>query len=276
MISNPSLLRVLAEGATRFLHHQICEIASDCLQKSRDDQLTSGYFCKMSLRLEETLVEAQQKTSAESLKFLASISKQLLMIVSRTARLLESLEFDPDEFYRLLEETEGAIRHQLGACEARVPDLPQYIIDKLGLNKNLITDRSTPPELNESATGKLLASCETLMHSIFKDGSTIDDQQASRKDIQEGHLKALTQNAPKEEDFESIRLISNGAYGAVYLVRHKRTRQRFALKKMKKQTLLLRNQIDQVYAERDILTFTDNPFVVCFYGSFETKQHLCM
>lgn len=228
----------------------------------------------MSLRLEETLVEAQQKTSAESLKFLASISKQLLMIVSRTARLLESLEFDPDEFYRLLEETEGAIRYQLGACEARVPDLPQYIIDKLGLNKNLITDRSTPPELNESATGKLLA--VKIMQSTFKDGSTIDDQQASRKDIQEDRLKALTQNAPKEEDFESIRLISNGAYGAVYLVRHKRTRQRFALKKMKKQTLLLRNQIDQVYAERDILTFTDNPFVVCFYGSFETKQHLCM
>ena len=32
----------------------------------------------------------------------------------------------------------------------------------------------------------------------------------------------------------------------------------------------------KVFAERDILTFTDNPFVVSFYGSFETKQHLCM
>ncbi|VDK26621.1 unnamed protein product, partial [Anisakis simplex] len=31
-----------------------------------------------------------------------------------------------------------------------------------------------------------------------------------------------------------------------------------------------------VYAERDILTFTDNPFVVSFYGSFETRHHLCM
>lgn len=151
----------------------------------------------MSLRLEETLAEAQQKTSAESLKFLASISKQLLMIVARTARLLESLEFDPDEFYRLLEETEGAIRYQLGATEARVPDLPQYIIDKLGLNKNLITDRSTPPELNESATGF----------------GTDDSQQAgTRKDTEmaEDQLRALTANAPKEEDFENIRLISNG------------------------------------------------------------------
>ena len=67
-----------------------------------------------------------------------------------------------------------------------------------------------------------------------------------------------TREAPKEEDFENIRLISNGAYGAVYLVKHKKTRQRFALKKMKKHTLLLRNQVEQVYAERDILTFTDN------------------
>lgn len=76
---------------------------------------------------------------------------------------------------------------------------------------------------------------------------------------------------PKEDDFEIIKLISNGAYGAVFLVRHRETRRRFALKKLNKSNLMLRNQIDQVYAERDILTFTDNPFVVSFYGSFETK-----
>lgn len=70
------------------------------------------------------------------------------MIVSRPARLLECLvsssgarcvqqcekvaillqEFDPDEFYHLLEEAEGVVREQLGSGSARVPDLPQYII----------------------------------------------------------------------------------------------------------------------------------------------------
>ncbi|RCN30398.1 hypothetical protein ANCCAN_23828 [Ancylostoma caninum] len=45
---------------------------------------------------------------------------------------------------------------------------------------------------------------------------------------------------------------------------------------MNKQTLVLRNQVDQVFAERDILTMADNPFVVSFYGSFETRHHLCM
>ncbi|KIH58293.1 kinase domain protein [Ancylostoma duodenale] len=99
------------------------------------------------------------------------------------------------------------------------------------------------------------------------------------------------QRAPCEDDFETIRmsmgvsrgfsvsfklfpheLVSNGAYGAVYLVRHRETRQRFALKKMNKQTLVLRNQVDQVFAERDILTMADNPFVVSFYGSLYVAE----
>lgn len=81
---------------------------------------------------------------------------------------------------------------------------------------------------------------------------------------------------PCESDYEVVKLISNGAYGAVYLVKEKTTRQRFALKKINKNNLMLRNQIDQVFAERDIMSFTDNPFVVSMYCSFETKKHLCL
>lgn len=62
----------------------------------------------------------------------------------------------------------------------------------------------------------------------------------------------------------------------MYLVRHRETRQRFALKKINKQNLILRNQIQQVFVERDILTFAENPFVVSMFCSFETKRHLCM
>lgn len=58
---------------------------------------------------------------------------------------------------------------------------------------------------------------------------------------------------------------------SVYMIRHKETRQIFAMKKLLKSHLVLRNQVEQVFAERDILTFSDNPFVVSFYCSFETK-----
>lgn len=62
----------------------------------------------------------------------------------------------------------------------------------------------------------------------------------------------------------------------MYLVRHKETRQRFAMKKINKQNLILRNQIQQAFVERDILTFAENPFVVSMFCSFETKRYLCM
>lgn len=63
---------------------------------------------------------------------------------------------------------------------------------------------------------------------------------------------------------------------AVFLVRHKETRQRFAMKKINRQNLILRNQIQQVFVERDILTFAENPFVVSMFCSFETRRHLCL
>lgn len=68
----------------------------------------------------------------------------------------------------------------------------------------------------------------------------------------------------------------NLIYSAVYLVRHKETRQRFAMKKINRQNLVLRNQIQQAFVERDILTFAENPFVVSMFCSFETRRHLCM
>lgn len=35
-------------------------------------------------------------------------------------------------------------------------------------------------------------------------------------------------------------------------------------------------QVEQVFNERDIMSFTDNPFVVSMICSFETKKHLCL
>ena len=83
-----------------------------------------------------------------------------------------------------------------------------------------------------------------------------------------------SQKIPCESDYEVLKLISNGAYGAVYLVKEKSTRQRFAMKKINKNNLMLRNQVEQVFAERDIMSFTDNPFVVSMYCSFETKVYI--
>lgn len=60
--------------------------------------------------------------------------KKLLLIISRPARLLECLEFDPEEFYYLLEQAEG----QAKICQGIKDEIPQYIIGKLGLTRNSV------------------------------------------------------------------------------------------------------------------------------------------
>ncbi|KAK6013074.1 hypothetical protein OSTOST_21676 [Ostertagia ostertagi] len=59
-------------------------VASDCLARSRDETISCSYFCEMSQRLDETLNE----------------------------------EFDPDEFYHLLEEAERCRKLRSGCDHA--------------------------------------------------------------------------------------------------------------------------------------------------------------
>ena len=67
----------------------------------------------MSENLEKLLLQTRDK-SQEAAAYLTSLIKKLLLIVSRPARLLECLEFDPEEFYQLLEAAEGQARGDQG------------------------------------------------------------------------------------------------------------------------------------------------------------------
>uniref|UniRef100_A0A672V533 non-specific serine/threonine protein kinase n=1 Tax=Strigops habroptila TaxID=2489341 RepID=A0A672V533_STRHB len=225
---SPENVLPLADGVLSFTHHQITELARDCLDKSHQGLITSRYFLELQQKLDKLLQEAQERSDSGEMAFIKQLVRKILIVIARPARLLECLEFDPEEFYYLLEAAEGHAKEGQGIKT----DIPRYIISQLGLNKD-------PLEGNSNTSLKL-------------------------------------QRKPRESDFETIKLISNGAYGAVYFVRHKETRQRFAMKKINKQNLILRNQIQQAFVERDILTFAENPFVVSMYCSFETRRHLCM
>ncbi|XP_076659115.1 microtubule-associated serine/threonine (MAST) protein kinase dop isoform X2 [Halictus rubicundus] len=235
----------------RFVHHQVIEMARDCLQKSQEKLITTRYFYEMSENLEHLLMETKEK-SLEAATRLTGLIKKLLLVISRPARLLECLEFDPEEFYHLLEQAEGQAKINAGIKT----DIPQYIITKLSLNRDPISELQE--DLNK------------LEDSASSSDSNLQITSSPNKDDEK------SQRVPCESDYEVLKLISNGAYGAVYLVKEKTTRQRFAMKKINKNNLMLRNQVEQVFAERDIMSFTDNPFVVSMYCSFETKKHLCL
>ncbi|XP_062456523.1 microtubule-associated serine/threonine-protein kinase 4 isoform X2 [Rhea pennata] len=247
---SPDNVLPLADGVLSFTHHQIIELARDCLDKSHQGLITSRYFLELQQKLDKLLQEAQERSESGELAFIKQLVRKILIVIARPARLLECLEFDPEEFYYLLEAAEGHAKEGQGIKT----DIPRYIISQLGLNKDPL---------------------EEIAQLANYDSGTAETPETDES-ISSSNTSLKLRRKPRESDFETIKLISNGAYGAVYFVRHKETRQRFAMKKINKQNLILRNQIQQAFVERDILTFAENPFVVSMYCSFETRRHLCM
>uniref|UniRef100_A0A671SZ19 non-specific serine/threonine protein kinase n=1 Tax=Sinocyclocheilus anshuiensis TaxID=1608454 RepID=A0A671SZ19_9TELE len=242
---SPDSAPPLADGVLGFIQHQLVELVRDCLEKSRKGLITSCYFVELQEKLENFLHEAYERSESEEVTVIAKLVKKILIIISRPARLLECLEFDPEEFYQRLEVAEDHAKVGQGIKT----DIPRYIISQLGLTRDPLE-----VQLEHNNSG----SPSRELDDTNRPGTT------------------TPRRKPLERDFETIKLISNGAYGAVYLVRHRGTRQRFAMKKINRQNLILRNQIQQVFVERDILTFAENPFVVSMFCSFETRRHLCM
>ncbi|KAF6728060.1 Microtubule-associated serine/threonine-protein kinase 3, partial [Oryzias melastigma] len=251
----PDTALPLADGVLGFIQHQLVELARDCLDKSKSGLVTSSYFVELQEKLEKLLHEAYERSESEEVTIIIKLVRKILIIISRPARLLECLEFDPEEFYQRLEAAEGHAKVDQGIKT----DIPKYIVSQLGLNKDPIEEMINLEQTSPSQRASREA-----------------EDSGEGTPLQSRAVHTSTRRIPLEGDFETIKLISNGAYGAVYLVRHKETRQRFAMKKINRQNLILRNQIQQVFVERDILTFAENPFVVSMFCSFETRRHLCM
>lgn len=85
-------------------------------------------------------------------------------------------------------------------------------------------------------------------------------------------------------DFESLNVIGRGAFGEVRLVRRKGQKNDpeppkiYALKSMKKEMMVVKNQVGHVKAERDVLATADdnNRWLTLLHFSFQDETHLYM
>uniref|UniRef100_A0A674NQQ5 non-specific serine/threonine protein kinase n=1 Tax=Takifugu rubripes TaxID=31033 RepID=A0A674NQQ5_TAKRU len=170
----------LADGVLGFIQHQLVELVRDCLDKSQKGLVTSMYFAELQEKLEKLLHEAYERSESEEVAIIVDLVRKILIIISRPARLLECLEFDPEEFYHLLEAAEGVAKVGQGIKT----DIPRYIISQLGLTRDPLEGKA------------LFASLASLSRGA------------------ESEKIALSTNLlkPLESDFETIKLISNGLF----------------------------------------------------------------
>ncbi|XP_043086412.1 microtubule-associated serine/threonine-protein kinase 3-like [Puntigrus tetrazona] len=133
---SPDRAPPLADGVLGFIQHQLVELVRDCLEKSRKGLITSCYFVELQEKLDNFLHEAYERSESEEVTVIAKLVKKILIIISRPARLLECLEFDPEEFYQRLEVAEDQAKIGQGIKT----DIPRYIISQLGLTRDPLED----------------------------------------------------------------------------------------------------------------------------------------
>jgi serine/threonine protein kinase len=112
-----------------------------------------------------------------------------------------------------------------------------------------------------------------------------EKKQTYRRDLDHEEMLIAKESRKKisTADFESLVVIGRGAFGEVRLVRQKSKTQGepiqiFALKSMKKEMMILKNQVGHVRAEREALAkaAADNPWLTALHYSFVDESHLYM
>ncbi|XP_011894322.1 PREDICTED: serine/threonine-protein kinase N3 isoform X2 [Cercocebus atys] len=87
-----------------------------------------------------------------------------------------------------------------------------------------------------------------------------------------------TRKPPRLQDFRCLAVLGRGHFGKVLLVQFKGTGKYYAIKALKKQEVLSRDEIDSLYCEKRILEAvgrTGHPFLLSLLACFQTSSHAC-
>ena len=76
------------------------------------------------------------------------------------------------------------------------------------------------------------------------------------------------------KDFLCLAKIGKGSFGVVYLVEKINTKEKFAMKVLNKEKIVCKNLLKYAYAERNILSNNNHPFIVKLNYAFQTSEKL--
>lgn len=77
------------------------------------------------------------------------------------------------------------------------------------------------------------------------------------------------------ENFEFFKVLGKGTFGKVILCREKSTAQLYAIKILKKEVIIAKDEVDHTLTENRVLQSTNHPFLISLKYSFQTADRLC-
>eukprot|EP00366_Plasmodium_knowlesi_P005044 XP_002262542.1 RAC-beta serine/threonine protein kinase,putative [Plasmodium knowlesi strain H] len=78
----------------------------------------------------------------------------------------------------------------------------------------------------------------------------------------------------RPDNFTFLKVIGRGSYGKVLLVRHTQNNKLYAMKILRKENIISRNQLEHTKIERNVLKCVSHPFIVKLYYAFQTTKKL--
>lgn len=82
--------------------------------------------------------------------------------------------------------------------------------------------------------------------------------------------------APKTmDDFEILKVLGKGTFGKVVMCKEKATGEIMAMKILKKDVIVAKDEISHTLTENRVLQMTQHPFLTCLKYSFQTTDRLC-
>jgi serum/glucocorticoid-regulated kinase 2 len=103
-----------------------------------------------------------------------------------------------------------------------------------------------------------------------------DAEETKETDEKKDKLTPLLDSTEKVrlDDFELLKVLGRGSFGKVMQVRKKSDGKIYAMKILKKQAIIARNQVEHTKAERKILQALQHPFLMTLRYAFQSKEKL--
>lgn len=94
------------------------------------------------------------------------------------------------------------------------------------------------------------------------------------KEEEENNAAASKKKTISLEAFHIIRVVGKGSFGKVFLVREKETSTLYAMKVLKKEYIIRKNQVEHTKTERSVLGYVNHPYIVGLNMAFQTADKL--
>jgi len=106
--------------------------------------------------------------------------------------------------------------------------------------------------------------------------TTDDEGDSSDEGTEEPVIFSKNKQQVTKDDFELLKVIGKGSFGKVMQVKKKDDGKIYAMKVLRKDTIIARKQVTHTKAEKNILMKIQHPFIVNLNYAFQTKDKLYM